>query len=104
VTVNTSKEAIIAWCQGYLADILEVPAAAVDPGATFDHLGVGSAIAVSLLINVEAWYGVELPAQALFDALARGTDPDCLLSADDHGVTPRWSPGQPFQGTQRAAR
>lgn len=67
MTVNTSKEAIIAWCQGYLADILEVPAAAVDPGATFDHLGVGSAIAVSLLINVEAWYGVELPAQALFD-------------------------------------
>jgi acyl carrier protein len=65
--VNTGKEAIVAWCQEYLADVLEVPATAVDPGATFDHLGVGSAVAVSLLINVEARYGVELPAQALFD-------------------------------------
>jgi acyl carrier protein len=67
VTVNTSKEAIVAWCQGYLADVLGVPAAAVDPGVTFDRLGVGSAVAVSLLINVEERYGVELPAQALFD-------------------------------------
>lgn len=67
MTVNTSKEAIVVWCQEYLADVLGVPAAAVDPVATFDHLGVGSAIAVSLLINVEARYGVELPAQTLFD-------------------------------------
>ncbi len=65
--MNTSKEAIAAWCQGYVADILEVPADAVDPEATFDRLGVDSAIAVSLLIEVEERYGVELPAETLFE-------------------------------------
>jgi acyl carrier protein len=67
VTVNTSEEAIAAWCQEYLADVLEVPATAIDPGVTFDRVGVDSVIAVSLLLNVEERYGVELPAQVLFD-------------------------------------
>jgi acyl carrier protein len=65
--VNTSKEAIAAWCQGYVASLLEVPADDVDPDATFDRLGVDSAIAVSLLIEVEERYGIELPAEALFE-------------------------------------
>lgn len=65
--MDTSKESIAGWCQGYIANLLEVPAAAVDPDATFDRLGVDSAIAVSLLIEVEERYGVELPAEALFD-------------------------------------
>lgn len=65
--MNTSKDAIAEWCQGYVASLLEVPADAVDPDATFDRLGVDSAIAVSLLIEVEERYGVELPAEALFE-------------------------------------
>ena len=66
-TADLSKEAIAAWCQGYVANLLEVPAEAVDPDATFDRLGVDSAIAVSLLIEVEERYGIELPAEALFE-------------------------------------
>ncbi len=65
--MNTSKEAIAAWCRGYVANVLEVPADAVDPDASFDRLGVDSAIAVSLLIEVEERYGIELPAEALFE-------------------------------------
>jgi acyl carrier protein len=64
--MDMSKAAIAAWCQGYVADLLEVPADSVDPDATFDRLGVDSAIAVSLLIEVEERYGIELPAEALF--------------------------------------
>jgi acyl carrier protein len=65
--VDMSKTAITAWCQGYVADLLEVPADSIDPDATFDRLGVDSAIAVSLLIEVEERYRVELPAEALFE-------------------------------------
>jgi acyl carrier protein len=65
--MDTSKTAIATWCQGYVADLLELPADAVDPEATFDRLGVDSAIAVSLLIEVEERYGIELPAEALFE-------------------------------------
>ena len=65
--MNTSKEAIAEWCQGYVANLLEVPAESIDLDTGFDRLGVDSAIAVSLLIEVEERYGVELPAEALFD-------------------------------------
>jgi acyl carrier protein len=65
--LNTSKEAIAEWCRGYIADLLEVPTESVDLDASFDRLGVDSSIAVSLLIEVEERYGVELPAEALFD-------------------------------------
>jgi acyl carrier protein len=65
--VDTSKEAIAEWCRGYVANLLEVPAESIDPGSSFDRLGVDSAIAVSLLIEVEERYGCELPAEALFD-------------------------------------
>lgn len=65
--VNTSKEAIAEWCRGYVADLLQVPAESVNPGSSFDRLGVDSAIAVSLLIEVEERYGVEVPAEALFE-------------------------------------
>jgi acyl carrier protein len=65
--VDTSKAGIAEWCRGYLADLLEVPAESIDLETGFDRLGVDSAIAVSLLIEVEERYGVELPAEALFD-------------------------------------
>jgi acyl carrier protein len=65
--VNTSKEAIAAWCQEYVAKLLEVPAESVDLDADFDRLGIDSALAVSLLIEVEERYGVELPPEALFE-------------------------------------
>jgi acyl carrier protein len=65
--VIQDKEAIVEWCQKYVADLLEVPVAAVDPDADFDRLGLDSALAVSLLIEIEQRYGIELPPEELFD-------------------------------------
>lgn len=65
--MNTSQEAIAEWCQKYVADLLEVPAESVDLDADFDRLGIDSALAVSLLIEVEERYGVDLPPESLFD-------------------------------------
>ena len=63
----TTVDDIARWCQSYIADLLELPAEAIDLDADFDRLGIDSAIAVSLLIEVEERYGIDLPAEALFD-------------------------------------
>lgn len=65
--VKASREDITRWCQQYVADLLEVPAESIDPAADFDRLGLDSALAVSLLIEIEERYGVDLPPEALFD-------------------------------------
>ncbi len=64
--LDTSTAAIIAWCQEYLGDLLGMPPAKVDPAAHFDRLGIDSALAVSLLIEIEQRYGVDLPPEELF--------------------------------------
>lgn len=61
------QESIVQWCQQYVAGLLAVQVAAVDPDADFDHLGLDSALAVSLLIEIEETYGVDLPPEELFD-------------------------------------
>jgi acyl carrier protein len=65
--VPVSEEEITAWCREYVASLLEVPLTAVDPDTDFDRLGVDSALAVSLLVEVEDRYGIELPPEALFE-------------------------------------
>ncbi|WP_280351415.1 acyl carrier protein [Nocardia abscessus] len=67
LNVDTSREAIVRWCTVYLGNLLEIPADAVDPAADFDRLGVDSALAVALLIEVEERYGVDLAPEDLFD-------------------------------------
>ncbi|MQY27399.1 acyl carrier protein [Nocardia aurantia] len=64
--MDTSKNAIVEWCRAYLADLLEVPAQSIDPAADFDRIGVDSALAVSLLIEVEERYGVDLSPEDLY--------------------------------------
>jgi acyl carrier protein len=102
--VDTSKAAIAAWCQGYIADLLEVPADAVDPEATFDRLGVDSAIAVSLLIEVEERYGIELPAESLFEHPTVNAVADYLsaesLSTQSLSTQSLDTPGQPHVARQ----
>lgn len=66
-TVDLSTAAIVSWCRQYLADLLEVPADTIDPAADFDRLGVDSALAVSLLMDVEERYGVDLAPEELFE-------------------------------------
>ncbi|GAB4588908.1 acyl carrier protein [Nocardia sp. IFM 10818] len=64
--MDTSKEAIVVWCQEYLAGLLEVPATDIDPTADFDRLGIDSAVAVALLMEVEERYGVDLSPEELY--------------------------------------
>jgi acyl carrier protein len=63
----TDVASIVTWCRGYLADLLELPAAEVDPDADFDRLGIDSALAVSLLVEVEERYDVDITPDALFE-------------------------------------
>ena len=61
------QDSIVKWCQEFVARLLEVPVTAVDPDADFDRLGLDSALAVSLLIEIEEEYGVDLPPEELFE-------------------------------------
>ncbi|MBW0273517.1 phosphopantetheine-binding protein [Nocardia sp. MH4] len=65
--MDTSREAIVTWCQEYLGQLLEVPASTIDPLADFDRLGVDSALAVALLIEVEEQFGVDLSPEDLYE-------------------------------------
>ncbi|MGW4352058.1 acyl carrier protein [Nocardia sp. NPDC004582] len=65
-THPTNTADIVTWCREYLAAQLEVPADSIDPTADFDRLGVDSALAVALLIEVEERYGVDISPEDLF--------------------------------------
>lgn len=64
--MNATKDEIVSWCREYVADLLQVPVDTVDPDEDFDRLGVDSALAVSLLMEVEERYGVDLEPEELF--------------------------------------
>jgi acyl carrier protein len=64
--MNATKDEIAGWCREYVADLLQVPADTIDPAEDFDRLGVDSALAVSLLMEVEERYGVDLEPEELF--------------------------------------
>ena len=59
--MTASREELAGWCQKYVADLLERPVEKIDLDADFDRLGMDSALAAALLIEVEERYGVELP-------------------------------------------
>jgi acyl carrier protein len=67
-TDSTSQaEEILAWAQVYLADLLGSDPVSLDPDTDFDQLGIDSALAVSLLTEIEERYGVDLPPESLFE-------------------------------------
>lgn len=54
------------WLVAFVADTLEVAPAEVDPGATWDELGIDSASIMVLLANLEDSAGLVVrPAQVL---------------------------------------
>jgi len=55
------------WCTACLAKLLKVPAERIDPQATFARLGVDSAAAVFLVLDIEEWLDLELPASIAFE-------------------------------------
>ncbi len=64
--MDTTKHEIVTWCREYVADLLQCPADTIDPAEDFDRLGVDSSLAVSLLMEVEERYGVDLEPEELF--------------------------------------
>lgn len=65
--MDTSVEAIIQWAREYVAELLGLGSESVDPDADFDRLGVDSAMAVALLMEVEERYDVDIAPETLFE-------------------------------------
>jgi acyl carrier protein len=66
-TARRTHAEIVAWCQAYVAQTLDVPTEKVDPDAEFDALGFDSAAAVALVVEVGSWLNLDLEPAALFD-------------------------------------
>jgi acyl carrier protein len=62
-----TKELAIQWCKGQISQLLNAPGSAIDEDKDFSELGLDSSLAVSLLIEIEQEYGVEISAEELFD-------------------------------------
>lgn len=65
--MDTSRDAIVLWCREFVADLLQIPLDDVDAEVDFDHLGIDSALAVSLLTEVEERYDVDIAPDQLFE-------------------------------------
>lgn len=58
---------IIAWCQTYMANLLDVSPNQIGPDADISDLGLDSAAAVSMILDLEAKLGRELDPAILFE-------------------------------------
>lgn len=58
---------IVEWCKKYIANILNSPDMSIDEDQDFSELGLDSSLAVSLLIEIEQLFGVEISTEELFD-------------------------------------
>lgn len=63
---HTARE-IEDWCVDYLAKLLDIPPAKIDPKVDFDRYGLDSSLAVSLVIALEEFVGTELSPSVLFE-------------------------------------
>lgn len=78
--MTVTKEEFVGWCQGYIGDVLGMRPESLDPHTDFDRLGIDSAIAVSLLMEIEEKYGVDLPPEALFGNPNLDAVADCVIT------------------------
>ncbi|MFJ3451103.1 MULTISPECIES: acyl carrier protein [Pseudomonas] len=65
--VTADKDTVVHWCREQIGQLLNAPASTVDERKDFSELGLDSSLAVSLLIEIEQAYGVEISAEELFD-------------------------------------
>jgi acyl carrier protein len=59
--------AIRTWCTNYLAEMLKLPPAEINPDVRFARLGLDSASAIFLVTALEEWLGIELSAELVFE-------------------------------------
>jgi len=62
-----TPDEIIAWCRAYIADLLAVAPASIDPDAPVDDFGFDSSAAVALVLDLETKLGRELDPSILFE-------------------------------------
>lgn len=65
--VGVRESDIRERCTRFLAEALARPAEQIDPNVTFARLGVDSAMAAFLLIELEDWLGIELAPDVVFE-------------------------------------
>ena len=61
------ESAIRDWCVAYLAKSLNRAVGQINPDAKFARLGVDSAASVFLIVDLEEWLNIKLPAEALVE-------------------------------------
>jgi acyl carrier protein len=65
VAGQSDESAIRDWCVAYLAKSLNRSAELINSDAKFARLGVDSAASVFLLVDLEEWLNIDLPAETL---------------------------------------
>lgn len=62
-----TQQEIQSWCVNRIATLMATSAEKIDPQMDFDRMGLDSAIAVSLLVDLEGELGIEVPPTLLFE-------------------------------------
>jgi len=65
VAGRVDESAIRDWCVAHLAKSLNRAAGQINPDAKFARLGVDSAASVFLIVDLEEWLNIKLPAETL---------------------------------------
>jgi acyl carrier protein len=65
-TQAKTEQEITSWCRDYISNALGVPADSIDSNQEFDALGLDSAVITSMLIELEEWLGLDIPASTFF--------------------------------------
>lgn len=65
--ISGGQAAVISWCKGYIARVLNIKPTSIDEHMDFSELGLDSSLAVSLLIEIEQQFGVEVSTEDLFN-------------------------------------
>lgn len=66
-TVTLDNAVVTDWCKAQIGQLLNTSPSSVDAHKDFSELGLDSSLAVSLLIEIEQAYGVEISAEELFE-------------------------------------
>jgi acyl carrier protein len=66
-SANVTEAAISDWCANCLARMLEISVDQIAPGASFARLGLDSASAIHLIVELEDWLGIELSPDLLYE-------------------------------------
>jgi acyl carrier protein len=88
--VLKTKNEIQNWCVNYLADLFQRPASQIGPEVDFDRLGLDSALAVSMVLDLEEQLGNnDLRPELLFEYTSIAELADHLAGGVTQTVTPQ---------------